>query len=247
MRPWRSKILPGVRRFLVRWPKGCLSWRFARRFGSEVQIATLAQPGVLRAVLKQHHARKRTPLALAPVDPAPRRFRRQPAQLQHALHPAVRTTKRLAVRHRAAHDPLVEVLGRKIEIPRAKHPRHPLRFRVGNASRTHPTAPTINQPFLAPIRAGVPQPTEMPLAQSQKLACLHTAQPSRAMRPDRIRHPRHPNLRQHAILRSKNRTNHVLPKPDISLATDTLYCKACQRNSLTLDYARPGRRHSSVG
>lgn len=153
MRPWRSKILPGVRRFLVRWPKGCLSWRFARRFGSEVQIATLAQPGVLRAVLKQHHARKRTPLALAPVDPAPRRFRRQPAQLQHALHPAVRTTKRLAVRHRAAHDPLVEVLGRKIEIPRAKHPRHPLRFRVGNASRTHPTAPTINQPFLAPIRA----------------------------------------------------------------------------------------------
>ena len=38
----------------------------------------------------------------------------------------------------------MEVLGRKIEIARSKHLRQPLRFLVGNASRTHSTSPTIN-------------------------------------------------------------------------------------------------------
>src|SRR5271170_6702694 len=41
------------------------------------------------------------------------------------------------------------------------------------------------------------------------------------MRDDRIQYTRHPNLRQHVISRFKNRTNHALPNPDISLATDT--------------------------
>src|SRR5271155_2694819 len=40
------------------------------------------------------------------------------------------------------------------------------------------------------------------------------------MRDDRIQYTRHPNLRQHVISRFKNRTNHALPNPDISLATD---------------------------
>jgi hypothetical protein len=40
------------------------------------------------------------------------------------------------------------------------------------------------------------------------------------MRPYRIQYMRYPNLRQHVVLRSKNRTDHALPSPDISLATD---------------------------
>ena len=187
----------------------------------QIQIRSLAQPGVFRTILKQHHARQRTPLALASMHAPPRRLGRQPAQLQHALHQAVGPLERLAVRHRPAHDLLVEVLGREIEIPRSKHLRQPLRFRIGNSRRTHPTSPTVDQPLLATILIGVPQPTEMTLAQSQQLPSFHAAQSSRSMRPYRIQYTRHPNLRQHVISRSKNRTNHALPNPDISLATDT--------------------------
>src|SRR5271155_5031243 len=48
------------------------------------------------------------------------------------------------------------------------------------------------------------------------------------MRDDRIQYTRHPNLRQHVISRFKNRTNHALPNPDISLATDTIRRCPCQ-------------------
>src|SRR5271168_1001406 len=48
------------------------------------------------------------------------------------------------------------------------------------------------------------------------------------MRDDRIQYTRHPNLRQHVISRFKNRTNHALPNPDISLATDTARICACR-------------------
>src|SRR5271154_2142265 len=47
------------------------------------------------------------------------------------------------------------------------------------------------------------------------------------MRDDRIQYTRHPNLRQHVISRFKNRTNHALPNPDISLATDTTAFTSC--------------------
>ena len=72
-----------------------------------------------------------------------------------------------AASHRLSHHLLVEVLGCEIEIPRPKHLRQPLRFCLGKARRTHTSSPPVDQPFLAPIRVGVPQPTEMTLAQSQ--------------------------------------------------------------------------------
>src|SRR3984885_15771549 len=128
--------------------------------------------------------------------------------------------ERLAVRHRLSHHPLVEVLGRKTEHPRPNHPPQPLRLRVRNPSRTHPSSPAVDKPLLAMILVGVPQPTEMPLTQSQQLPTSHATQSSRTMRDDRIQYTRHPNLRQHVISRFKNRTNHALPNPDISLATD---------------------------
>jgi hypothetical protein len=65
----------------------------------------------------------------------------------------------------------------------------------------------------------------MTLAHPKKLASLNTTQTLRTMRPERIQNTRHPNLRQHAILRSKNRTNHLLPNPDISLARDRIGIK----------------------
>src|SRR5277367_5764854 len=60
----------------------------------------------------------------------------------------------------------------------------------------------------------------MTLAKSQQLPSLNATQSPRTMRDDRIQYTRHPNLRQHVISRFKNRTNHALPNPDISLATD---------------------------
>src|SRR6185436_106196 len=49
-----------------------------------------------------------------------RRLRGQAAQLQHALRPRVAAQEALTVRHRAAVDRLVEVLGREVEVARAK-------------------------------------------------------------------------------------------------------------------------------
>ena len=175
-----------------------------------------------RAILKQHHPRQRTSLTLAPVNPAPGRLCRQAAQLKHALRPGVGTSKRLPAGHRHAHDLLVEVFDPKVEITGTEHLRHPCGLRFVSCSGAHPSAPTVDQPILPAILKGVPQTPEMALAEAKKLSRFNTAQASRPMRTDRIQNTRHPNLRQHAVLRSKNRTNHVLPKPDISCARDTL-------------------------
>ena len=85
----------------------------------------------------------------------------------------------------------------------------------------YPPAPTVNQPILPALLESVAQAPEMALAEPKKLARFDTTQASRPMRSNRIQNTRHPNLRQHAVLRSKNRTNHVLPKPDISCARDS--------------------------
>jgi hypothetical protein len=103
----------------------------------------------------------------------------QPPQLQHALHAAVRAMKRLAVRHRPAHDLLVEVLGREIEIPAPKHLRQPFRLRLGNPSRTHPSSPTVDQPFLAPRLVRVTQRKCRSLNPSSSPASTQLNRPAR--------------------------------------------------------------------
>src|SRR5277367_4475837 len=70
------------------------------------------------------------------------------------------------------------------------------------------------------------------------------------MRDDRIQNTRHPNLRQHVISRFKNRTNHALPNPDISLATDRFYWGPRLQVAVTLSFQPPkgiGPRCSASG
>ncbi len=81
---------------------------------------------------------------------------------------------------------------------------------------------TVDQPVLPALLESVAQTPEMTLAEPKKLSRFDTTQASRAMRIDRIQNTRHPNIRQHAVFRSKNRTKHVLPKTDISCARDRL-------------------------
>ena len=86
------------------------------------------------------------------------------------------------------------------------------------AGRGGPRRP-VKQPLHAAPRAR-PQPAKMPLADPQKLASINAAQLVAAMRPDRIRDPGRSYLGRHSICPVKNLTDHALPKPDISCATD---------------------------
>jgi hypothetical protein len=87
---------------------------------------------------------------------------------------------------------------------------------------THPPAATVEQTILPALLESIPQTPEMALAEPKKLYRFDPTQASRTMRTDRIQNARHPNLRQHVGLRSKNRTNHLLPNPDILYARDIM-------------------------
>ena len=148
---------------------------------------------------------------------------------------------RISARHRHTHDLFVEVFDPKIEITGTEHLRHPCGFRLVRCAGAHPSAPTVDQPILPALLESVAQAPETALAEPKKLSSFDTTQASRPMRTDRIQNSRHPNLRQHATLRSKNRTNHVLPKPDISCARDTLSDKELARIESLLNN-RPRKR-----
>ena len=108
-------------------------------------------------------------------------------------------------------DLFVEVLDPEIEISRAKHIHNPRDLRFPRKGPSHAPAPTADHTLLASLLIGVPQSPEMTLAEIQKLTLLDAAQSSSMMRINRIQNMRHPNLRQHAVPRSKNLTNHVRP------------------------------------
>jgi hypothetical protein len=66
------------------------------------------------------------------------------------------------------------------------------------------------------------------------------------MRPYRIQYTRHPNLRQHGISRFKNRTNHALPNPDISLATDTIQVSLARAHDTDDDFTRANQQMEDI-
>src|SRR5919206_598657 len=71
----------------------------------------------------------------------------------------------------------------------------------------------------------VTQTAEMALADAEQFRGLHAAQLTPVIAPDRIDNPGHSYLRQHAIPPALNRTDRVLPNPDISRATDSTLSK----------------------
>src|SRR6476659_1974077 len=126
------------------------------------------------------------------------RLRGQAAQLQHALRPRVAAQEAPTIRHRAAVDRLVEVLGREVEVARAKLRDHPRDLVHARSPARHAPTPAIHKPrTLRLVR--VPKPPEMPFAHPQQLRRLSATQPTRLMQPNRIENPGHSDLLQHAI------------------------------------------------
>ena len=184
--------------------------------GDQVERRPAAEPGVGRAVLKQHHARQRP----AWPSPAVRRALRRPLDqarvLQDALGPAVAQLE-LVLRPQ----PLVEVLDGEVEVARPVLLQQPLNPVDRHPPARDPAAPPVDQTF-RPLRlVAVAQPAKVALAHPQHLRRLATAQCPAPPPTDRLNDPSHPNLRQHAtspIL--LNRTDRELPNPDIPRATD---------------------------
>src|SRR6476620_10700819 len=127
------------------------------------------------------------------------RLRGQAAQLQHALRPRVAAQEAPTIRHRAAVDRLVEVLGREVEVARAKLLDHPRDLIHVRSPARHAPSPAIHEPLRSVRLVGVPKPPEVPFAHPQQLRRLTATQPTRVMQPNRIENPGHPDLRQHAI------------------------------------------------
>ena len=88
----------------------------------QIERRLALEPGVPRAVLVQHHARQRPPLALAPVRPLARRLRHNARPLQMQLQPGVAPAEAVILDQM-----LVEMLDREALVALAIKPLHFLR------------------------------------------------------------------------------------------------------------------------
>src|SRR5579885_2983088 len=129
------------------------------------------------------------------------------------------------------------MLHREIPVARPKLLDHELDPVHRCPPRRGPAAAPVDQ-TLRPLRlVAIAQPPELPLAHPQKLRRLHTAQPARPIPRQPLQQPRHPYLGSHPdppVLntpwkRSRNRTDRLLPTPDISSATDSPPTGSTQR------------------
>jgi hypothetical protein len=89
---------------------------------NEIERRLALEPGVSRAVLMQHHASQRPPLALPPVRPLARRLRHDARPLQMQLEPGVAPAEAVVLNQM-----LVEMLDRKTLVALAIEPLHLLR------------------------------------------------------------------------------------------------------------------------
>jgi len=180
--------------------------------------------------LKQHHTGQRPPRPLLAVRRAARRVRHQPAALQNRFRPGIAQNKPVL-----GLQSLVKVLDREIPVAGPILLHHEFDAIHRRPPTRSPPAPSINQ-TLRPLRlVAVAQPTEMPLAYPQQLGRLHTAQPPASISLQCLHIPRHPYLGPHPdppVWNSpKNRTDRLLPNPDISSATDRIVCVCCGSGS----------------
>src|ERR687884_467695 len=147
-----------------------------------------------------------------------RALRRRPdqaARLQQRLGPGVAVLEALLLEF------LMKVLGREIEVARSGLLDDPLDAVHRRASGRSPPPAAVDDALCALSLVAVAQAAEVSLAEAQQFGRLLAAQFTSVPSSDRIDNPGHSNLRQHAIPPALNRTDRVLPNPDISRATDT--------------------------
>src|SRR5918911_1120312 len=182
---------------------------------NQIQRRLPAQPGMGRAILEQHHPGQRLAHPLLAMRGALRRRPDQPARLQQRLGPGVAVLEVLLLEF------LVEVLDREIEVAGSVLLENPLDAVQRGAASRSPAASVVDDAFRALGFIAVPQTAEMALADAEQVRGLQAAQLTPTILPERIDNPGHSKLRQHAIPPALNRTDRVLPNPDISRATDT--------------------------
>src|SRR5919206_1884365 len=183
----------------------------------QIQWRLPAQPGMGRAVLEQHHPGQRLAHPLLAMRGALRRTPDQPARLQDRLGPGVAVLEALLLEF------LVEVLDREIEVAGSVLLDDPLDAVHRRAAGGGSAAAAVDDALCALGVIAVTQTAEMALADAEQFGRLLAAQFTSVPAPDRIDNPGHSYLRQHAIPPALNRTDCVLPNPDISRATDTGY------------------------
>src|ERR671928_160018 len=143
-----------------------------------------------------------------------RRTAGQPPRLQDRLGPGVAVLEALLLEF------LVEVLDGEIEGAGSVRLDDPLDAVQRRAASRSPAASVVDDAFCALGFIAVTQTAEMALADAEQFRGLQAAQLTPVIAPDRIDNPGHSYLRQHAIPPAQNRTDPVLPNPDISRATD---------------------------
>jgi hypothetical protein len=185
------------------------------------------QPRVTRTVLMQHHAGQRTARPSAPMRAAPLRPFQQTFRLQKRLRPAVAPPEIVALRQL-----LVKVLGRKAVVALAIQSFHFLLPIHRNPPARRLAQPAVQQARLSVVleaqapasKRPLPDPEQLrrfqltelrSLVATQNIPELDHTNPLEGFRPA---HPTSP--KGQTLSEKRYRTDRVLPKPDISCASD---------------------------
>ena len=129
---------------------------------NQIERRLARQPHMHRAVLMQHHARKRTPLALAPMSPATLRFLQQTFRVKEGLRPRIAPAKIVLL-----HQMLMKMLGRETRVTRAIQRLHLFAPIRRNPLARGLTQPPIKQASFALILKTLTPAPERPLANPQ--------------------------------------------------------------------------------
>ena len=176
--------------------------------GDEVEVAAqIHQPAVGRAVLEQEHPRQgpaRPPLA---VRPAPPGLLHKTRLLQADLGPGIAEPEAVA-----AHQVLVEVLGREVPIARAVLLQDPFDLVKRRAAPRGPPQAPVHKTRRPLGLVAVAKPAKMTLRHPQDLRRLQTAQRAAAIAAQCFCYAHNPYLRIHRyprFLGTLQETGHI--------------------------------------
>ncbi|MCE3248801.1 MAG: hypothetical protein K0R41_2626 [Geminicoccaceae bacterium] len=193
----------------------------------QVERRLAFEPGVLRAVLVQHHAPHRPAGALAPMGATPRRRRYGTGLLQ--VDPSGRVAELVVV---ALRQLLVEMLDRETWIVLLVQRAHALELVLGRAPGRGLPDPPVDQAVRALLLVALPPATQGPLAHAERRRRLAMAQMTSLPTlqqllethdpdPRKLLHPAHPRSKS---LWNGSRTGQItryLSRPTHALSTSS--------------------------
>ena len=153
---------------------------------NEVKGGLALEPGVARAVLVQHHAWQRPPLALPAVRPLARRLRHDARPLQMQLEPGVAPAEAMIL-----DEMLVEGLDREALVALAIKPLHFFRPIARDPLARRLAEPAIDEPGLAFLLISARPAPERPLRHPEQLGRLFLVQLRQFPTAQKIQKHRH--------------------------------------------------------